>query len=59
MVASTLASYRSLRRSPRFWTDELKERLRAHRPAKRVHFIGTASDEKQLLDDLQALAQRP
>ena len=59
MLASTLASYRYLRRSPRFWTDELKERLRAHRPAKRVHFIGTASDEKQLLDDLQALAQRP
>lgn len=58
MVASTLASYRYLRRSPRFWTEELKERLRSHRPAKQVHFIGTGSDEKQLLDDLQALARR-
>ena len=58
MVASTLASYRYLRRSPRFWTEELKERLRARRPAKQVHFIGTGSDEKQLLEDLQALAQR-
>ena len=58
MVASTLASYRYLRRSPRFWTEELKERLRSHRPAKQVHFIDTGSDEKQLLDDLQALARR-
>lgn len=58
MMASTLASYRYLRRSPRFWTEELKERLRSHRPAKQVHFIATASDEKQLLDDLQALARR-
>lgn len=58
IMASTLASYRYLRRSPRFWTEELKERLRSHRPAKQVHFIGTGSDEKQLLDDLQALARR-
>lgn len=59
MLASTRASYRYLRLSPRFWTEDLKDRLRSYRPAKQVHFVRTASDEKMLLDDLRRLTARP
>ncbi len=59
MIASTLASYRYLRRSPRFWTEDLKDRLWSHRPGKQVHFVRTASDEKMLLDELRRLTARP
>lgn len=56
MWASTLASYRYLRLSDRFWTPELKMQLLSYRPAKRVHVIRSASDERVLLEDLKSIA---
>lgn len=49
---STLASYRYLRLSHKFWTPELRGRLLSYRPAKRVYFVGTSADEKALFNDL-------
>ena len=52
MWASTMASYRYLRLADRFWTQELKNRLRSFRPAKQVHVVRSSNDERVLLDDL-------
>lgn len=56
MWASTVSSYRYLRLSDRFWNAELKARLLSYRPAKRVHVIRSASDERVLLEDLRFAA---
>lgn len=56
MWASTLSSYRFLRLSDRFWNAELKARLLSYRPAKRVHVVRSARDERVLLDDLRSAA---
>ena len=55
MWASTLASYRYLRLSDRFWTMELKARLLSYRPAKRVHVVRSKRDERKLLQDLKSV----
>lgn len=54
MWASTMASYRYLRLSGRFWTQELKDRLLSFRPAKQVHVVRTSKDERALLSDLMS-----
>lgn len=54
--ASTIASYRYLRLSPRFWTEDLKQRLLSYRPAKQVHVVRTARDERALLNGLKPMA---
>lgn len=59
MLRSTISSYRFLRLSPRFWTPELKARLLALRPLKRVYVIRRPSDESALLSDLRSRAARP
>ncbi len=56
MLASTLASYRYLRLSPRFWTAQLKQRLLSLRPTKRVHVVRSAGDEKVLLEEIRGMA---
>ena len=53
MLDSTIASYRYLRLSPRFWTPAFKARLLAQRPAKRVYLVRNKSHEVALLRDLQ------
>ena len=50
--SATMASYRYLRLSHRFWTPEVKERLTSYRPSKRVHVIRASRDERALLGEL-------
>ncbi len=56
MLESTLSSYRYLRLSPRFWTPELKARLVAQRPGKRVYVIRHRAHEAALLNDMERWA---
>ena len=52
LLSSTIASYRVLRRSPRFWNQAMVASLLAMRPEKRVYVVRTRSDERALLADL-------
>lgn len=56
MLRSTISSYRYLKLSPTFWTPELRARLLALRPHKRVYMIRRVSDESALLSDLRSRA---
>jgi adenylate kinase family enzyme len=49
MLSSTISSYRFLRRSPGFWNSELKAKLLALRPGKRVYVVSGQSDVEALL----------
>lgn len=59
MLRSTISSYRFLRLSARFWTPELKARLLALQPRKRVYVIRRLSDESALLADFRRRAAPP
>lgn len=53
MLRSTISCYRFLRLSPKFWTPELKAKLLALQPRKRVYVIRRLSDESALLSDVK------
>jgi hypothetical protein len=55
MLRSTISSYRFLKLSPKFWTSELKAKLLALQPRKRVWVIRRRSDEMALLNELKQL----
>jgi adenylate kinase family enzyme len=58
MLRATISSYRFLRLSPKFWTPELKAKLLALQPRKRVYVIRGRSDEAALLNELEHLTAR-
>jgi len=53
ILRSTIASYRFLSLSGRFWTPAFKARLLARRPGKRVYVVRRQSDVISLLADLK------
>lgn len=57
MLSSTIASYRFLRRSKRFWTAAFRERILSLRPAKRVYVVARQSDADAMLSELKLIVR--
>jgi adenylate kinase family enzyme len=57
LLSSTISGYRFLRRSPKFWNSELKAKLLALRPGKRVYVVRKQSDVAAVLGELRSWSQ--
>ena len=53
IVRSTISSYRFLRLSYKFWTPELRAKLLALQPGKRVYIVERQSDARTILNELK------
>jgi len=58
MFRSTIASYRFLRLSSRFWTPAFRDKLLAQRPEKRVYIVERQTDVGAMLKAIQTRTAR-
>ena len=59
VLKGTLASWRYLRLSPRFWTTELFENIQARSKGKKIHRIQTVNEMNQFIEQLNPNSAPP